>query len=144
MNARKKFAVVIVLISLLNLAGLIGLYCKVNTVSDQMNTSEYTLFVGLNDKDTCKQEIPDDAAIAAVKSILAKYVDGYTLMNSQGVWIDGSGQGINENTIMCYISGADETAIYSAADELIEALNQYSILIKESLTHSEYYEGKLD
>ena len=144
MNARKTFTVGIVLIIVLNLAGLIGLYCKVNTVTDKLNTTEYTLFVGLNDKDTCKQEIPDDVAIAAVKSILAKYVDGYTLMNSQGVWIDGSGQEINENTIICYISGADEVAIYSAADELIEALNQYSILIKESLTHSEYYEGKLD
>ena len=144
MNARKTFAVGIVLIIVLNLAGLIGLYCKVNTVTDQLNTSEYTLFVGLNDKDTCKQEIPDDVAIATVKSILAKYVVGYTLMNSQGGWIDGSGQGINENTIICYINGADEAAIYNAADELIEALNQYSILIKKNLTRSEYYESKLD
>ena len=144
MNTRRTFAVGIVLLIVLNLAGLIGLYCKVNTITDELNTTEYILFVGLNDKETRKQEIPDDVAITTVKSILAKYFDGYTLVNSQGVWTDGSGHEINENTVICYVSGVDEAAIYSAADELLEALDQYSILIKKNLAYSEYYEGKAD
>lgn len=142
MNAKKVFAAVIVLISVLNLAGMIGLYCSRNDGSDGFDTVEYTLYVGLNDKDTFKQEMTDDAAVTVIKSILAKYVDGYTLMNAQGVWADESGHEVNENTVVCYINAADEAAVHSAADELIGALNQQAILIKKNRTDSEYYEGR--
>ena len=144
MKAKKIFVIIIAVITVLNLAGFIGLYCKMSAISDKLNSTEYVLFVGLNDKDTRKQEISDDEAIATIKRVLKKYIDGYSLVNAQGALIDDSGYEINENTIVCYVNGVNEKTIHSIADELIEVLNQESILIKKNLTSSEYYKGKAD
>ena len=56
----------IVLIVIVEPGGLIELYRRMKTVKDRLNAVEFILSVGLNDKDTCKQEIPDDAAVTIV------------------------------------------------------------------------------
>ena len=45
----------------------------------------------------------------------------------------------HEYTIVCYFDGADKETVYTAADEIIEALNQNTILIEENEIRMEYY-----
>ena len=47
----------------------------------------------------------------------------------------------HEYTLVCYFDGADKETVYQAADEVISALNQSSVLIEENEITMEYYSG---
>ena len=43
---------------------------------------------------------------------------------------------------MCYFDGADAETVHKAADEVIKALNQNTVLIEQDEINLEYYSGK--
>ena len=47
-----------------------------------------------------------------------------------------------EYTLVIYLSDTDIDAIHAAADELLEAFNQSSILIQANPTRTEFYSGR--
>ena len=48
----------------------------------------------------------------------------------------------HEYTLVCYFDGADKTTVYQAADDVIKALNQNTVLIEENEITMDYYGGK--
>ena len=53
------------------------------------HAKKYTIYLGTNDKDTQKQEIPTETIKAQMHEICMKYVDSYTLTIAEGYWRDG-------------------------------------------------------
>ena len=104
-------------------------------------TVHYTLYIGTNDKDTYKQEIPTDEAKHIVDEICTKYVNGFTVQDSIGTWNDENNMITHENTIMCYLDDIDEETLHRICDEIRSALNQNTVLIQKEYTALDFYDG---
>ena len=112
-----------------------------STFSGSEETVRYTLYIGLNDKDTGTQEISTEKAREIVDAICCKYVEGFTVFQAQGGWTDDSGQITKENTLVYMFSYADPTQITAIMDEVIPVLNQSVILVHTDTVQSAYYSG---
>lgn len=112
-----------------------------SAVFEEQTDREYVLYIGLNDKDTYRQIIPTGEAIERIDTICVRYVDGYTLTEAQGGWVDEKGVMTQENTLVYYFRGADETEIKRIMDEVLRELNQNSILLEEKTVNYAYYSG---
>ena len=104
-------------------------------------TMQYVMYVGTNDKDTYVPVCTPDEAIAIVDGICLKYFDGYTLQEAKGSWLDELDNATHEYTVVCYFDGAEEAKVYQAADEILVALNQSTILIEKNHINIDYYTG---
>lgn len=99
----------------------------------------YRLTVGLNDKDTCKQEIPTEEAINIVIDTIIRYVSGYTIHIGNGGYImNDTGKLTQEQSIIIDMMYADKSDVIAFADELKASLNQESILYQEFTAPAAY------
>ena len=106
------------------------------------NSVQYVMYVGTNDKDTYQPEHSQEEARDIVDRVCLKYFEGYTLQDATGAWTDETGEITHEYTLVCYFDGADKETVYRAADEIIEVLNQNTVLIEKDEITTEYYGGK--
>lgn len=115
---------------------------SVTTFSAEEQVSRVTLYIGTNDKDTYTQLISLDDAKETVNNICAKYVEGYTVMQANGGWVDETGMLTEEETLVYSFTDVEEDALVSIMDEVLHELNQNSILVETSDTQSFYYSGE--
>lgn len=99
---------------------------------------QYRMYIGLNDKDAGTQLVPTEDAMEIVDEICLVHVDGYTMVESKGVWTDDDGNRVRENSLLCIFDGTDIDTVRAIADEVMTALNQSSVLIESSEVISEY------
>ncbi|MBO2515744.1 MAG: hypothetical protein CW338_00510 [Clostridiales bacterium] len=116
--------------------------CQQEQKAGNETSTQYVLYIGTNDKDTYKQEIPIEEAISIVDNICLSHLDGYTLAQAEGRWFDESHTVTVEQTIVCYIDGADAGTVYQICDEVIAALNQNTVLVETNEVTMDYYSGK--
>ena len=109
---------------------------------EEGKTMQYVMYVGTNDKDTYQPEHSPEEAHDIVDRVCLKYFEGYTLQEATGAWTDEKNEITHEYTLVCYFDGADKATVYQAADEVIEALNQNTVLIEEDEITTEYYGGR--
>lgn len=109
---------------------------------DCSENGKYVLYIGLNDKDTYDQIIPTEEAKDIVNGICVKYVDGYTVSEANGGWVDEKGNLTEEMSLVYSFSGAEEADIVSIMDEVLAALNQNSIFVERQDMYYTYYGGK--
>lgn len=103
---------------------------------------EYVLYIGLNDKDTYQQLIPTREAKEMIHNVCVRYVDGYTVTEAEGAWVDEMGRLTTEHTLVYSFRNAGEEDICQIMDEVLEALNQNTILMEERGTTWSYYNGE--
>jgi hypothetical protein len=152
-GSQKNIAVIALLTVNLVVSTFIVLYLFVpvhdrsvgNGILDFKNTEngQYVLYIGTNDKDTYEQIIPTDEAKEIVNEICAKYVEGYTVSDMKGVWVDEKGVPTQEDTLVYIISYADEPDIVAIMNEALTALGQNSILVERRDISSVFYHGKV-
>ena len=106
------------------------------------NGLKYTLYIGLNDKDTYEQLISTEDAIERANQIVAKHAGGYTQMTARGGWTNDDGSMGHENTMVYIIYDVDESSLKAMLDELLREFNQSSILVEEEdIPHIYYSNG---
>ena len=132
----------ILILSALNLlliitVGVVLLTPKADTADDE--TVRYTLYIGLNDKDTYAQEISTEEARKIVDEICCEHVGGFTVLHAEGGWTNESGIMTRENTLVYMFSGAEEAQITAIMDEALTVLNQSVILVHRDTVQSTYY-----
>ena len=110
--------------------------------AEEDDSVQYVMYVGTNDKDTYQPEHSREEARDIVDRVCLKYFEGYTLQDATGAWTDETGEITHEYTLVCYFDGADQETVYRAADEIIEALNQNTVLIEKDEITTEYYGGR--
>jgi len=111
----------------------------VNVSYDTSMDHEYTLYIGMNDKDWDKRVLPITEIIRRVDEICSNYIDGYTLIPGFGRWTNDKDVLIEENTVICKIFNTDKETVQKIADNLLIALNQASIMIVDDTTHCSFY-----
>lgn len=90
---------------------------------------EVKLIVGLNDKDTKKQEISTEKAEKAIEKVLFQYTDGYTLqLDTKGLYKHENGETVKETSIVILLYYTDNVTVNKIIKELKQQLNQESIM----------------
>lgn len=97
-----------------------------------------TLFIGLNDKDSKKQEISALAASKIISNILVSYDEAGTITDAVGIYKHKDGTVITENSLKVEIYSENIARLKQAAFEIKGALNQESILFEVTETESNF------
>ena len=101
-----------------------------------MTTNKTTLFIGLNDKDTKRQEISTIEAYKVISNICLEYVGGATISENTGYYTHENGDIVIEKSLEVKIYDATESAIDSVIKACKVALNQESILKQSETVNS--------
>lgn len=100
---------------------------------------KYTLYIGLNDKDTKNQEITTLDAYKIATNIFVEYTGGATIYESKGIYTHNDGTIVIENTLVCLVFSDDNDSIKKAAAALKTAFNQESVIIESTETNSIFF-----
>ena len=98
-----------------------------------------TIYIGLLDKDTKKQELTTLNAFKVAANIFAETTGGATITEGTGVYTHEDGTIVIEPTLVCIIYGADESQIEKAASLAKIALNQESVAIEICESNSKFF-----
>lgn len=109
-------------------------------ISEEEET-QYVIFLGTNDQDTNQPLFSADESKAKAEEILLKHFSGYTIQEASGGWEDG-GTLYREYTLVIYLSDTTLDNVHAAADELLQAFNQRSVLIQTNKINTEFYYSK--
>lgn len=101
---------------------------------------QYVMYLGTNDKDTNQPVFTPEQAKAKAQEILLDHFGGYTIQEANGGWVDGDIV-YTEYTLVIYLSDTDLASVHAAADDMIKAFNQSSVLIQANTTTTEFYAG---
>lgn len=89
------------------------------------------LYIGLNDKDTKRQEITNLDAKTEISAILFKYFpDGFTLQECQGMYKHDDGTVVCKNTIKVILLDYYMKLVSDAVKDLKLKLNQECIAVE--------------
>lgn len=140
MRRKKDLIILVLLIVNLFATGTVG-FCvwKLNGNQYSDEIVQYKMYVGTNDKDTYEQIISTEDAKTIIDNICLKYLEGYTIQDAKGSWVDENGVVTRENTIVCYFDDIEEDTVYKIADEIIESLNQNTVLIEKDFVQIDFY-----
>lgn len=95
--------------------------------------SKFTLFVGLEDKDSKTQIIPTASAVRRVSRLVVdRFGFGTVLAGARGVYSYTGGGIASENTVIVILYGVDRAAVLAFVEDLKKALNQESIGLEAS------------
>ena len=98
--------------------------------------NKYTLYIGLNDKDTKRQQLDNLEASKIVQNILTEKTAGGTNYNATGVYKHDDGTIIIEITLRVEIVAAALEAVREAIEFIKTALNQESIILQTERVES--------
>lgn len=139
----QRVILVLLVINLVLTAGIIAAFIYHGRFFEAAH-QKYTLYIGLNDRDTYSQKISTSDARQIVDEICARHTDGYTSFNGAGGWVDSSGVLTQEETLVYMFYDIDENHLTQIMDEALDALNQSSILVEKDQAAYTYYSGKHD
>lgn len=91
---------------------------------------KFTLYVGLNDKDTKTQKIDTLEAYKIVSNLLVATVGGGTIYQAQGIYKHDNGDIVIENTLRIEIIEASEKDVNYIIKTLKTILNQEAIILQ--------------
>ncbi len=97
---------------------------------------KYTLYVGLNDKDTKTQLISTLEAYKICNNILLHYTDGATIFEANGLYRHEDGTLVLEKTLRIELLFATKTIIDKIVADLKVAFNQESIAVQKQVIDS--------
>lgn len=92
--------------------------------------NKYTIYVGLNDQDTKRQEIDTRDAFDTVTRIICKYTDGGTIYEARGVYKHMNGTVVVENTLRVELFDVAEKALREIIRRVKKALNQETVAVQ--------------
>lgn len=143
MKTKKENAALIIAIIALCLSVLAICSADRTSIPEKVQESgdvQYVMYLGTNDKDTNEPVCSPEEAKEKAADILVDHFGGYTIQDANGGWKDGDTL-YKEYTLVIYLSDTTSEDVHAAADDLIEAFNQSSVLIQENKTVTEFYSG---
>ena len=145
-SIKDKLSIIALVVSVLSLIMAITMFVEVNKLKAPAEGTEtqYVMYVGTNDKDTNLPKYSQESAREIVDKICLEYFEGYTLQEATGAWTDENNRVTHEYTIVCYFDDTDRNTVNLAADEIMKALNQQTVLIEQDNIRMEYYSGSED
>ncbi len=98
---------------------------------------KFTLYLGLNDKDTKVQQISTVEAYKIVSNLIASRFDGGTIFEANGIYKHENGTFVTEKTLRIEILFAEFEDIKKFVQTLKEIFNQESIAVQREEINSQ-------
>ena len=98
---------------------------------------KFTLYLGLNDKDTKLQKISTIEAYKICNNILLNYTEGATIFEANGIYKHNNGEIVIEKTLRIELMFINEETIKLIVNDLKKAFNQESVIIQKNIITSE-------
>lgn len=98
----------------------------------------YRLSIGLNDRETLKQEIETEEAVKTIIKIVLQHASGYTIHTADGGYIMQGGELVREQSVIVELMYTTRDSVVAIADGIKAALNQESVLYQEYVAASAY------
>ncbi len=98
---------------------------------------KYTLYLGLNDKDSKVQKIDTLEAYKIVENILKAKHDGGTIYQAKGIYKHDNGEFVIETTLRIEILFSDRKTVLETIKDLKTIFNQESIALQIEQIESE-------
>ena len=144
-NMNRKAGILASVIAVIALClSAVSLYISLYTPVEQQDAPDvqYVVYLGTNDKDTNAPVYTPEEARARAEEILIHSFGGYTIQEADGGWVDDAGTVYQEYTLVIYLSDTTMEQVHAAADTLIDAFHQSSVLIQANATSTEFYSGR--
>ena len=101
---------------------------------------KYTLYIGLNDKDTKIQKVNTLEAYKIIENVLLGYnVEGATIFEAKGIYKHESGEYVTENTLRIELLFVDKATVKKVVEDIKRILNQESIAVQFEKVESELW-----
>lgn len=100
---------------------------------------KFTLYLGLNDKDSKTQQISTLEAYKTVSNILASDFGGGTIFEAEGIYKHDNGTVVFEKTLRIEILFAEEPQIRTLVQTLKKMFNQESVAVQIEEINSELW-----
>ncbi|MCR4949740.1 MAG: DUF3574 domain-containing protein [Solobacterium sp.] len=88
-----------------------------------------TIYIGLNDQDTKKQEHETSKYLSVLKRVCVSYKVPFSVQLIQGGYIHENGEYTEENTLVLSLIGVERELIEEIAKDLCVFFHQESVLI---------------
>lgn len=100
---------------------------------------KFTLYVGLNDKDSKVQEISTLEAYKIINNLLLAYTDGATIFEAVGIYKHEDGSFVTENTLRIELMFIDKKSVKEIVKNIKTLLNQESVAVQREVVESELW-----
>lgn len=100
---------------------------------------KFTLYLGLNDKDTKVQEVSTIEAYKIVSNLISADFDGGTIYEARGIYKHDNGTIVTETTLRIELLFADASQVHTLCNTLKKMFNQESIAVQEEVINSELW-----
>lgn len=100
---------------------------------------KFTLYLGLNDKDSKQQEINTLEAYKIVSNLISKDFGGGTIFEAKGIYKHEDGTVVTETTLRIEILFAELAKVKELVTTLKKLFNQESIAVQEEVINSELW-----
>lgn len=100
---------------------------------------KFTLYLGLNDKDSKQQEISTLEAYKIVSNLISKDFVGGTIFEAKGIYKHDDGTIVTETTLRIELLFTDAIHVKTLCDTLKKLFNQESIVVQEEIINSELW-----
>ena len=139
----KKLSAIALIIAVIALGlSVYNTATKPAPIEEKTYDIQYVMYLGTNDKDTYQPFGTPEEAKAKVDEVLTKHFEGFTIQEANGGWTNENGPVDHEYTVVILLSDTTLEKVHAAADDLIKAFNQSSVLIQANQTTTEFYSGK--
>ena len=101
--------------------------------------TKYTLYMGLNDKDSKAQQISTLEAYKIVSNLVAKEFNGGTIYEADGVYRHDDGTIVIEKTLKIELLFAEQKDVKDFCETLKRIFNQESIAVQREEINSELW-----
>ena len=101
--------------------------------------TKHTLYMGLNDKDSKRQQISTLEAYKIVSNLVAKEFDGGTIYEADGVYRHDDGTIVIEKTLKIELLFAEQKDVKDFCETLKRIFNQESIAVQREEINSELW-----
>lgn len=101
--------------------------------------TKYTLYMGLNDKETKRQMISTVEAYKIVSNLVSQMFDGGTIYEADGVYKHDDGTIVIEKTLKIELLFAEQKDVKDFCETLKRVFNQESIAVQREEINSELW-----
>lgn len=100
---------------------------------------KFTLYVGLNDKDSKVQEVSTLEAYKIINKLLLSYTDGATIFEADGIYKHEDGTFVIEKTLRIELLFVEKSTVKKIVEEIKKLLNQESVAVQREVVESELW-----
>lgn len=101
--------------------------------------TQYTLYVGLNDKDTKIQKVSTLEAMKLITNLCTTYTDGVTIFEADGIYKHDNGTIVIEKTLRIELLFIEKEVVKTIVDTIKRLLNQESVVVKIEEVNSDLW-----